>query len=268
MLALMLLLACVDYEINERPEDPSDALDSAEPVDTGDSSEPTDTGDTDEPLDTGVIALAAVYANTSDTLYEVEPSTGELTEVGQFHQGTAVVEYFIDIAIDLAGQMYGGTFDALYRIDPDTAEVTKLCDTDFDMTALTFTSRGELIAGGDSTISRIDLGSCVATPIVSNSPYDTSGDIVGLPDGFLYWTVWGDGDGDELVRVDPDNGSAAWMGTIGYEKLFGVGYHLGQLYGFSSTGSIVEISPSSAGGQLVCQTREGWWGATTNPVVW
>ena len=268
MLALLLLLACVDYEINERPDVPEDVLDSADPVDTGDSDAPGDTGDTDRPLDTGTIALGSVYANTSDTLYEVEPSTGELTEVGQFHQGSQVVEYFVDIAIDLAGHMYGGTFDALYRIDPETAEVTKLCDTDFDMTALTFTSMGDLIAGGEDTITRIDLGSCAPTPIVENSPYSTSGDIVGLPDGYLYWTVWGDGDGDELVRVDPNNGSAAWMGTIGHEKLFGVGYHAAQLYGFSSSGSIVEISPSNAGGDLVCQTNEGWWGATTNPVVW
>ncbi len=268
MLTLLLLLACVDYEINERPEAPDDLLDSAEPVDTGDSSEPIDTGDTDDTLDTGVIALAPVYANTSDTLYEVEPATGELTKVGQFHEGSQVVEYFEDIAIDLAGHMYGGTFDALYRIDPDTAEVTKLCDTDFDMTALTFTSMGELIAGGEDTITRINLGTCEPTAIVSNSPYSTSGDIVGLPDGYLYWTVWGDGDGDELIRVDPSNGSAAWMGTIGHEKLFGVGFHQDQLYGFSSSGSIVKISPDDADGDLVCQTTEGWWGATTNPVVW
>jgi hypothetical protein len=268
MLLTILLLACVDYEISEHPDPGDQPLDSASPQDTGETDEPGDTGDTDGSIDTGSIALAAVYANTSDTLYEVEPATGELTTVGQFHEGSEVVQYFEDIAIDLAGHMYGGTFDALYRIDPDTAEVTKLCDTDFDMTALTFTSMGELIAGGEDTISRIDLGTCQATAIVSDSPYSTSGDIVGLPDGYLYWTVWGDGDGDELIRVDPDNGSAAWMGTIGHEKLFGVGYHLDQLYGFASSGSIVKISPDDAEGDLVCQTSKGWWGATTNPVVW
>ncbi len=268
MLPVLLLLACVDYEINERPEAPDDLLDSDVPADTGEPAEPVDTGDTGAPLDTGEVALGAVYANTSDTLYEVNPATGEATEIGQFHQGTEVVEYFVDIAIDLAGHMYGGTFDALYRIDPDTAEVTKVCDIDVNMMALTFTSMGELIAGGDDIITRIDLGSCDSEELVSSSPYTTSGDLVGLPDGYLYWTVFGDGDGDELVRVDPDDGSAAWMGTIGHEKLFGLGYHAGQLYGFSSNGSIVEISPSDAGGDLVCVANQGWWGATTNPVVW
>ena len=268
MLFLLVLVACVDYEFTAPPNDPVAPLDTDQPVDTGDTQDPVDTGDTGVPMDTGTIALAAVYANTSDTLYEVNPSTGERTEIGQFHQGSQTVEYFVDIAIDLAGQMYGGTFDALYRIDPDTAEVTKLCDTDFDMTALTFTSMGTLIAGGENAINRIDLGTCREEPIVSGSPYDTSGDLVGLPDGYLYWTVWGDGGGDELVRVDPDNGSAAWLGVIGYEKLFGVGYHAGQLYGFGSDGSIVEIDPSNANSDLVCNTSLGWWGATTNPVVW
>jgi hypothetical protein len=268
MLALMLFLACVDYEINEQPSQPEGSLDTAAPVDTGEPDTTEDTADTGEPLDVGEIAMAPVYANSSDTLYEVEPTRGELTEVGQFHQGSTVVEYFVDIAIDMAGHMYGGTFDALYRIDPETAEVTKLCDTDFDMTALTFTSDGVLIAGGDNAIHRVNLGTCEVEPLVSGSPYSTSGDLVGLPDGYLYWTVWGDGDGDELIRVNPDNGSAAWLGVIGHEKLFGLGYHAGQLYGFSSGGSIVEIDPSDAEGDLICVTHEGWWGATTNPVVW
>ncbi len=268
MLSLLFLLACVDYEINERPDDPDVPLDSDVPVDT-DSPEDTDPPeDTDDPMDTGEVALGAVYANTSDTLYEVNPATGETTEVGQFHDGSEIVEYFVDIAIDLAGHMYGGTFDALYRIDPETAAVTKVCDIDVNMMALTFTSMGELIAGGDDIITRIDLGSCTTEDLVANSPYTTSGDLVGLPDGYLYWTVFGDGDGDELVRVDPNTGGAAWMGTIGYEKLFGLGYHAGELYGFSSEGSIVEISPSNAGGDLVCVANQGWWGATTNPVVW
>ncbi len=268
MFFLVLLAACVDYQFTAPPDDPVVPLDTDAPADTGDTQETEDTGDTGEPVDTEPIAEASVYANTSDTLYEIDPATGERTTIGQFHEGSAVVEYFEDIAIDLAGQMYGGTFDALYRIDPETAEVRKICDTDFDMTALTFTSMGELIAGGESTIHRIDLGSCQAEPIVSGAPYSTSGDLVGLPDGYLYWTVWGDGDGDELVRVDPDNGSAAWLGVIGYEKLFGVGYHADQLYGFSSDGSIVEIDPSDASSDLVCNTGIGWWGATTNPVVW
>jgi hypothetical protein len=268
MLYALLLIACVDYNFSDQEAIPEGSLDDLPAEgDTGQSST-GETGDTGEPRDTGSIALATVYANTSDTLYEIEPATGEVTEVGQFHQGGEVVEYFTDIAIDLAGHIYGGTFDALYRIDPDSAEVTKLCDVDVSMMALTFTSRGELIAGGDHSIHRIDLGSCEATALVENSPYDTSGDLVGLPDGYLYWTVWGSGDGDELVRVDPNTGGAAWMGVIGHEKLFGLGYHAGELYGFSSNGSIVEVSPSSAGGELVCVARQGWWGATTNPVVW
>ena len=250
----LLLAGCVDYGFSETTD-----------LEVPYKDPPPE--DTAAAQDTGVVAEEPVYANTSDALYSVDPASGELDLIGSFMQNGQPVEYFIDIAIDMAGHMYGGTFDALYRIDAATAQVTKVCDLDADMTALTFTSQGVLVAGGDNELDRIDVGSCAAIPIVSDSPFETSGDIVGLPDGYLYWTVWGD-TSDELVRVDPDNGAAAWMGVIGYEKLFGLGYHEDQLFGFSSSGEIVNISPSTARAELVSDSSVGWWGATTNPVVW
>lgn len=268
MLALLLLLACVDYEINEQPSQPEGSLDTAAPVDTGEPDTTEDTADTGEPLDVGEIAMAPVYANSSDTLYEVEPTRGELTEVGQFHQGSTVVEYFVDIAIDMAGHMYGGTFDALYRIDPVTAAVTEVCSFGVDMTALTFTSAGQLVAGGASTIELVDVDTCAVEVLVSGSIYETSGDLVGLPDGYLYWTVWGT-TGDDLVRVDPTSGAQTYVGPIGVDRLFGLGYDGGQLYGFSSEGEIVRVPPGGGVSEITAiSSTLSWWGATTNPVTW
>ena len=97
--------------------------------------------------------------------------------------------------------------------------------------------------------------------------YETSGDLVGLPDGYLYWTVLG-GTNDELVRVDPVTGAAFWVGAVAGSRLFGLGYDDGTLYAFSSDGSILSIDPTTAATTVVSSDTTSWWGATTNPVVW
>lgn len=214
-------------------------------------------------------AAAPVYANTSPELFEIDPLTGDRTSVGFFHDVDGnPVDSFVDIAIDLEGQLIGGTFDGVYRIDPETAEVELLCETDVGMYALAFSDDGTLFAGGDFVIHQLDIESCTHSVFLEDVGYRTSGDLVGLPDGYLYWTVEGD-DGDELVRVDPINGYTSWVGVIGVPKLFGVGYHEGTLFGFGRYGEVVAISPDHAGAEMLSQDDGiSWWGATTNPVRW
>jgi ligand-binding sensor domain-containing protein len=259
---LILITACSEYGINEKTdpnpggEDPND--------------NPVDGSDTDIPEDeeTVELAKAPVYANTSTTLYEVEPSTGAHTWVGDFQQNGSWVENFVDIAIDQDGRMYGGTYEALYRIDPTTAEVIYLCDAGHEMTAMAFSSDGELFVGGQGSIHVMDVKTCSTHSLVDSTYYETSGDLVGLPDGYLYWTVRGD-DNDELVRVDPNNGSTAWVGEVHETRLYGLGYADGQLFGFSSRGKVVRISPIGASSSVMVDNDElSWWGATTNPVTW
>ena len=260
---LFALMACgVDYAVGihddaepPRPE-VEDTADTA--VDTGDSGG----------IDTGVVvpATAPIYGNTSGQLFEIDPDTGEKWLVGDFHDAGGPVEYFVDIAIDMDGRLVGGTWDALYWIDPTDASLTKICDTQIEMVALAFTSDGRLFAGGDETIREIDVSDC-STTVLLNEGYTTSGDLVGLPDGYLYWTVWGEGD-DDLVRVDPTYGYTTRIGQTGGRKLFGLGYAEDTLYGFSSEGSIFAIDPVTA--QTTVRSGDGtsWWGATTNPVTW
>ncbi|MEQ1570103.1 MAG: hypothetical protein ABMA64_31000, partial [Myxococcota bacterium] len=231
---------------------------------------PVDTGT--PPVDTGtppvtVPASAPVYANTSDTLFEIDPATGARTYVGTFQDGGAPIDGMVDIAIDTAGRMFGGTYEAIWQIDPTTAAVSQVCETDLAPYALAFTSDGVLFAGAGADIVRVELPTCRTTTLVSNSDYETSGDLVGLPDGYLYWTVDG-GDSDHLVRVDALTGAAFWVGVVDEVDLFGLGYDQGELYGFSKGGAIVRIDPGNASTQSVFSDGTSWWGATTNPVVW
>jgi hypothetical protein len=273
-------LACSEYDIVPPAAEVDAPLDTGAPPPVDTSPPPEDTAveeppeDTDPPTATETepeepIAQDPVYANTSGSLYSVDPETGDALYIGDMHaaDGTPVVN-FIDLAIDLGGRLYGGTFDALYRIDPVTAAVTEVCSFGVDMTALTFTSAGQLVAGGASTIELVDVDTCAVEVLVSGSIYETSGDLVGLPDGYLYWTVWGT-TGDDLVRVDPTSGAQTYVGPIGVDRLFGLGYDGGQLYGFSSEGEIVRVPPGGGVSEITAiSSTLSWWGATTNPVTW
>ncbi|HHO52378.1 MAG TPA: hypothetical protein ENK18_16285 [Deltaproteobacteria bacterium] len=262
---ILALVACQEYELYQPNK-------GEDPIDSG--TEPDAEPDTATPVDTGSpagVADAPVYANTSGQLFEVEPNTGERTLVGDFRLQGQPVQGMVDIAIDLSGRMFGGTSDALYQIDASNATLAKICDTDLNPYALAFTSDGVLFAGADAEIVSVELSSCDTRALATSGGYSTSGDLVGLPDGFLYWTVRGVGTDapDELVRVDPVTGAAFWVGTLTEDRLYGLGYDEGQLYGFSSNGVILQIDPQDAGSSIVSvDLSTSWWGATTNPVVW
>lgn len=235
---------------------------------------PTD--DTDEWVDPDKLpiptATAPLYAQTSGELFEVDPATGEITRLGAFltEDGTEVFG-MVDIAIDLEGRLFGGTFDDLYQIDPETGKVVQTCSWVGEPPfALAFTSEGDLVAGAGSEIRIIDIDTCQARTLVDSRDYETSGDLVGLPDGYLYWSVRGGQDQpDELVRVDPRNGNQQSIGIIGFEKLFGMAYYDDRLYGFADDGSMVRIEPDTANSFLLGKVNDKrWYGATTNPVLW
>ncbi len=258
LLALPLaLLACSENNVSNQddPVVPDDPVDTDVEVD-GELPIPT--------------AEAPLYANTTGELFEVDPASGEITSLGRFADDGRPVDGMVDIAIDMEGRLYGGTFDALWRIDPETAALTKVCDIDVAMYALAFTSEGDLVAGAGHDVQVIDVDGCGVRTLLRDSEYETSGDLVGLPDGWLYWSVRGGrGEADRLVRVDPRSGRAEYVGEIGFGKLFGMAYSDGQLFGFSSEGRTVRIDPDTAGGFLLAyDERREWWGATTNPVVW
>ena len=248
-----LLFGCIDYGMHE-------------PVDPAEDTVLMDTGE--DVYDPTPVADAPVYANSSDSLYEIDSDNGEAVFIANFWSDVGGIRNFVDIAIDLDGRMYGGTYDTLYRIDPTNGRATEICSPPVEMTALTFTSEGLLVAGGADRITTVDVDTCSTNILLSGAYWETSGDLVGLPDGFLYWTVVGE-DGDELVKLDPKTGMTQWIGDTGHAGLYGLGYEKGELFGFSDAGQIVAINPSKASSQLRGKIQNvSWWGATTNPVIW
>ncbi len=268
-LALVFAAACSDYQISGKGED-NPGNEDDDPIFGDDGSADTDPQDSgDAGTDTGTTEPAAtepIYINEGDRLWSWDPE-GELVEIGAFTDVTAMT----DIAIDPDGALWGCTFDSLYRIDPLTAQTSFVAALPEALHGLTFVSDGRMVgAGAGVWLVNTSTGRFERT-LVEPGTYTTSGDIVGLPDGLLYWTVWAvdRGDPDRLVVVDPDGGMGI-RGETEVDRVFGLGYAYGDLYGFTDAGDWVEINANLGGltrqGPLPGNT--GWWGATTNPVRW
>ena len=286
--ALVLMLAttaCVsDYHISKPP--PASPLvpgniDVFPPAVTADEPEP----DAPAPVeDTGEVppeeepAPAPVYAHTTNELFEVDPVTGHSLSLGTFHDGPTPIRGVIDLAIDMNGRLFAGTRGgdddqprAIYRVSPYNASLQHICDTDAAMFALTFLPDGRLVAGSEGLLVVIDVDHDCATSVLLHHPtWITSGDIVALPDGLIYWTLRRQGEPDALAVFDPRTNLYGTRGVIGYDRLFGLAYDddTQALYGFSGDGEIVEIRPSDAHSVLLNDSAKAWWGAATNPAQW
>ncbi len=274
------LIACQDYSLkNGKDEDvgsegtdtaAQDSVDSADTTDSNETGQVQDsdgTNDSAETGDSGEVATEAVYLNTSSELYSYDTATSTAVRIAPFTYGGSPLTDVVDIAIDLSGHMFGTTFSALYSVNPATAECTYIADVAESLTGLTFVSDGRLVGAG-SSVSFVDTTTGALTPLFGSGRWSTSGDIIGLPDGKLYWTVYGDGSGDELIQIDPTTGHAVDIGSTGTASIWGLGYAAGAMLGFTDGGKVIDIDPATAMGSHYRTTAGSWWGATTNPVLW
>lgn len=269
---LTLLAACSDYDLRAKATPEPDPGEDTAPftVDTADTAVEDTAGDTGSGTlpDTGdpEVATEPVYINSGGTLYGYEPTTNTATMIGGFLDHGVPVSDMTDIAIDLSGHMYGIAYSELYQINPTTAAVTDLGSIGVSCNALTFVSDGTLVAAGDQGVITVDPAT-LRTAHLGGGSFTSSGDIVGLPDGFLYWSVQGSSS-DDLVRVDPRSGKATRLGAIGVSGVYSLGYAYGSLYGFTSGNKVVTIDATTGHTTHTDGLTGSWWGATTNPVLW
>lgn len=216
------------------------------------------------------VAREPMYINTGEALYAYDPVTGEAEVRGNFQSNQGPVTGMVDIAIDLNGRMFGGTTEKqLWRIDPETARCTFLATYTDILHGLTFISDGRLVVAGHGvTIIDPQTGRALEE-LVPEGQYETSGDIIGLPDGRLYWSVRGGrGMPDDMVRIDPATHDTVMLGSTGVEAIYGLGYATGILYGFLRDGQLVRINQTTAQATSAGPLEGRWYGATTNPVLW
>lgn len=265
-LCILALTAC-DESMLSQADDPPDAGSSAADADV----DPEDAGSPPDAIDP-LVATEPVYLHTNRRLYSYDPMSNVATRIGNFHTESGSLADMVDIAINLDGYIFGGTANAdIFRVDPRDGSCRYVTTSDMSLTGMTFLSDGRLVAAGEG-VAIIDLESGFITEELVGSrehDYRTSGDIIGLPDGALYWAVEGQiGEGDGLVRIDPQTDEVRFLGSGSVSALYGLGYAYGTLYGFSPEG-IVAILDTTTGTVVEQRPLEGrWFGATTNPVLW
>jgi predicted small lipoprotein YifL len=246
--------------------------------------------------DAEVPDYSRVYAHSGQDLYRIDTTDLEVILVGPFGAATGTAS-ITDIAIDKDDRMLGVTLGAIFEIDETTGTATHLADfTGADgFTSLSFVpvdpadpdSAEELIAANDQgAVFRIDPTTGAAEQVGSYGTHEgmtirSSGDIVSVRGfGTLATVTLGDTltDPDYLAWVDPTTWTATPIGTAGagYDRIFGLGFWQGQIYGFiddgagAGTGSLVTIDPTTGTSTHVDTRLFRWYGAgvtTDAPIV-
>lgn len=217
------------------------------------------------------------YINTGKELYRFDPANETARKLAAFRP-TALDSGMLDIGIDASGVMYGVTGKKLWIIDPVTAECSALADLDPQLEkvqGLTVLGDGRLVVAGlqlaviDRTTAQI-----TETFVPKSAGHESAGDVIALPDGFLYWTVRNGTAGDKLLRVDPNTGAVKQLSVLQdadgpFRGVYGLAYAADTLYGFTSEDYMIVIDPDD--GRVIDVKEEmggKWFGATSNPAEW
>jgi hypothetical protein len=210
-----------------------------------------------------------VYGHSDTVLYQLNPTTKEVTTIGTFDCITITLpgsgEGMWDIAIDKSGNMVGTSQKifgggSLVGIDKNNAHCWTIAAGSYP-NSLTFVPVGtldpqkEVLVGYNAAqYVKIDpqTGTLTAVgnlnPNPTGSNWESSGDVVSIIGDKTYLTVKPLGSGsnymgsDRIVEIDPLTGQATTLiGDTTYPKLWGLGYWGGIAYGFSATGQLCAI---------------------------
>jgi hypothetical protein len=236
-----------------------------------------------------------VFAHSGGTLYRLNNKTLAAEQIGAMTGlGT---QNLLDIAIDKDDKLVGITRDKLFSISTTTGAVTlvkNLAASAQDLTSLSFVpqslsdpSSPDILVSANNTgvVFRIDPATGTANQIGSygtgpgGAVIKSSGDLFGVHGFGIFATVdIGDEPQDYLARIDPANN---WRATplgvgTGFDKIFGLGYWGGKIYGFVDNGfevgggKMIQIDPNTGAAVLLSSDQIRWFGAgvaTDAPVL-
>jgi hypothetical protein len=235
---------------------------------------------TDPGGDGGPNEQVFVYAHTSSTLYQVNPDTLAIQEIGDFTFTTGSDE-ITDIAIDKNNLMIGISFGSVYRIDPTTAAATRLSNNlTGEFNGMSFVPAEQLGQTGDDVlvatrnsdgvVFRIDPATGSTTTIGDMGGFSSSGDLVSVAMLGTFQTADNGFGADRLVRLEAGTFAATAIGNeIGFAEIWGVAFWKNKLFGFTNGGHFITIDLTTGGGTLVQGNGPAWWGAavTTSALV-
>lgn len=250
----------------------------------------------DAGIDGPVADPSRVYCHSGKELFRLDTRTNQTVDIGPFGSalGTASMT---DIAVDKNNKATGISLSKIWQVDVATGTATMLntvsqsglTSLSFIPTNLSDPNSSEILVAADvkGDVIQIDPTNG-STTIVGNygmsngKPIVSSGDIVAVRGAGIYATVnVGDGaalsNNDNLAKIDPVTWKATIIGNdLGSDKVFGLGYWGGKLYGFvdkgnnPTMGAIIEIDPTTAAVTPVSSGAIEWFGAgvtTDAPIV-
>jgi hypothetical protein len=218
-------------------------------------------------------AVEPMYSSTLSALYRYASDSGQTVKIANFFLGKSTFHSMVDIAITPNGSMYGISQKAVFQINPKTGLLFELASPGLekigDVNGLTALDDDRLVISGRGITIYI-LSTHQFTPLLSAGKYASSGDIIALPDGFLYLAARLNQSTDQLVQVNPKTGECKELGKMGWPNIHGLGYRDQTLFGFSHHGEVVALNPETGAGTILKHqdVRIQWSGATTNPVRW
>jgi hypothetical protein len=202
--------------------------------------------------------MAASFAEDPSTLYGVSLPAGGVMSIGPT---TLVLD---DIALDPSGTLYGVGDGNVYTVDTKTGAVKTATPLSYPgfLNALDFAPDGTLYAAGGNTLFTIDPATGVTAEVATYpAPYASSGDLAVIGTQ-LFATVTGDGTTDSLLFVDLTTFSVTVVGPTGYVSIWGLAAYGTQLFGYTDSGHVLQIDPTTAKSTLLASTGIGFYGAS------
>jgi hypothetical protein len=242
-----------------------------------------------------VTEMSQVYAHSGGTLYRMDSLTLAATPIGTM-TGLPTNRSLLDLAVDKDGKLVGITSDKLYSLDSATGATTLIKDLKASaqgFTSLSFVpgttstepeklvsanAQGDVFEINPVTGDATKIGNYGTAP--GGAQIVSSGDLFGVSGFGIYATVdVGTETLDYLARIDPANN---WKATLvgqsstGYDKIFGLGFWGGKIYGFVDNGfdvgggKMIQIDSTNGTAVELSSADVRWFGAgvtTKAPII-
>lgn len=204
-------------------------------------------------------SMCAFYAHTDTDLYLVDP-------FNKTSQRITSIEPFLDMDTDNNGNLYGLTSSALFSFDALSSTWFQVGTHNISANANGFAIlNNSAFVTASNTLYSINLTTAASVLVGSLGQYNSSGDCVVAKGDILLMSASGPAD-DTLIRIDGSNAQTTRLGSIGFDKVYGLTSAWGTLYGLTGDGELIEVNPGTGRGQLVHRFNGlEWFGAASSP---
>jgi hypothetical protein len=207
--------------------------------------------------------VATSFANTASLFYGVELPSGT---VGTLSSAATV---FDDIALRPDGTLFAISTDAeLFKVDVKSGNATLVQAIEQGFNALDFGPDGTLYGAGRNSpgVFTIEVSTGNLTQIATlPKGYESSGDLAVIG-GMLLLSVLDLEDAedmeDRLAAIDLGSGAVTIIGKTGFACIYGLASYGTQLFGFTCSGEIIQIDPTTAASTLLAAPGPSFYGAS------